>query len=203
MKRKNSYFSLVEILTVVAIIGILAGISLGITSYVKTKNREVQTQTTIKMLEMALEQYKNKYGSYPALNGQPTAEIEKKAVFRIPAKDSKDDKGSLIAFFDDVSYNSSDEITGIKGVTIVRKGDDILILDGWGSPIIYVYPGVFNKNKFDLGSGGANKLLGDDAASKFGATDIPDCGERNNAGGAYRKHFGKVDDITNFKRSDD
>ena len=64
MKRKISYFSLVEILTVVAIIGILAGISLGITSYVKTKNREVQTQTTIKMLEMVLEQYKNKYGSY-------------------------------------------------------------------------------------------------------------------------------------------
>ena len=202
MKRKLSYFSLVEILTVVAIIGILAGISLGVTAYVKNRNREVQTQTTIKMLEMALEQYKNKYGSYPALNGKPDKEIGQ-AVFRIPVKDSKDDKGSLIAFFDDVSYNSSDEIIGIKGVNIVRKGDDILILDGWGSPVIYVYPGVFNKNKFDLGSGGANKLLGDDAASKFSATDIPNCGKRNDAGGAYRKHFGKVDDITNFKRAGD
>lgn len=201
MKRKCSYFSLVEILTVVAIIGILAGISLGITAYVQNRNREVQTQTTIKMLEMVLEQYKNKYGSYPALNGQPAAAIGKNAVFRIPAKDSKDDKGSLIAFFDNVSYNSSDEISGIKGVNIVRKGDDILILDGWGSPVIYVYPGVFNKNKFDLGSGGANKLLGDDAASKFSANDIPDCGNRKN--GAYSTHFGKVDDITNFKRTDE
>ena len=200
MKRKLYYFSLVEILTVVAIIGILAGITLGVTAYVKTRNREVQTQTTIKMLEMVLEQYKNKYGSYPALNGQPNNAIGTNAVFKIPVKPSG--KGDLISFFDDVAYDG-DDISGIKGVNIVRKGDEILICDGWGSPIIYVYPGVFNKTKFDLGSGGANKMLGDDPDSKFTGTDIPDCGKRNDAGGAYRKHFGKVDDITNFKRSDD
>ena len=200
MKRKLLNYSLVEILTVVAIIAILIGIALGVTSYVKTRNREVQTQTTIKMLEMVLEQYKNKFGSYPALNGQPENTIGKNAVFKFSAESSG--KDSLISFFDDVSYNGN-EITGIKGVNIVKKGDDILILDGWGSPIIYVYPGVFNKNKFDLGSGGANKMLGEDASSKFTENDIPDCGKRNDASGAYRKHFGKIDDITNFKRSDD
>ena len=199
MKRKLSYFSLVEILTVVAIIAILIGIALGVTSYVKTRNREVQTQTTIKMLEMVLEQYKNKYGSYPSLNGQPDQDIGQ-AVFKIPAKNTG--KGGLISFFDDVSYNG-DEITGIKGVNIVKKGNDILILDGWGSPIIYVYPGVFNKNKFDLGSGGANKMLGEDSSSKFTETEIPNCGKRNDENSAYRKNFGKIDDITNFKRSDD
>ena len=199
MKRKLYYFSLVEILTVVAIIGILAGVSLGVTSYIRTRNREVQTQTTIKMLEMVLEQYKNKYGSYPALSGQPKNDIGQ-SVFKLPAKPSG--KGDLISFFDDVAYDG-DDISGIKGVNIVRNGDEILICDGWGSPIIYVYPGVFNKTKFDLGSGGANKMLGEDSASKFTATGIPNCGNRNDKNGAYRKHFGTVDDITNFKRSDD
>ncbi|MBE6404603.1 MAG: prepilin-type N-terminal cleavage/methylation domain-containing protein [Lentisphaerae bacterium] len=195
MKRKITHFTLVEILAVIAIIGILAGATFGIGSYVKNRNREVQTETTIKMIEVVLEQYKNKYGSYPALT-EPKKEIGQ-AVFRLPANPAEGDK--LVALFDDISYNGS-EITGIKGVNIVRKGNDIIFLDGWGSPIIYVYPGVFNKTKFDLGSGGANKLLGDDEGSKFSATDIPACGNRNDANGAYRKHFGTGDDITNFRR---
>ena len=60
MKSKKRFFTLIEILVVVAIIGILAGIALGITGYVQNRNREIQTQTTIAMLEMIVNQYKEK-----------------------------------------------------------------------------------------------------------------------------------------------
>ena len=196
MKKRIANFSLVEILTVVAIIGILAGIGLGVTSYVANRNREVQTQTTLKMLEMVLEQYKSKYGGYPAVNGKPAAAIQQ-SVFKLPLKNNA---GGLISFFHDVTYNSDDEVTGIKGINIIRNGDEIIILDGWESPIVYVYPGVFNKKKYDLGSAGANKMLGENTSARFSKTEIPSGLTRNDANGAYRKDFGTVDDITNFKR---
>jgi prepilin-type N-terminal cleavage/methylation domain-containing protein len=195
MKNQIKHFSLVEILTVIAIIGILAGISLGITGYVRNKNREVQTQTTIKMLEMVLEQYKNKYGGYPAINGKPGNTLGNE-FFQLPAEPDDDDP--LTALFHDVSYNGS-EIVGIKGVNIVRNGDKILILDGWESPILYIYPGVFNKTTFDLGSAGADKKIGD-SGDKFTKTTAPTLGSRNTKTDAYRANFGTADDITNFKR---
>lgn len=202
MKKKFS-FTLVEILTVVAIIGILAGMTLGITSYVGERNREVQTQTTIKMLEMALEQYKTKHGSYPLINGAPNNTITD-PYFKLPLSSSN--ANELSKLFTDISYDSSNNITGIKGLNIIVQGNNVIILDGWGSPIVYVYPGVFNRTKYDLGSAGSDKLLGEDAGSKFTndgeEVKFPVLGERTNKNGAYRKHFGKADDITNFKRTD-
>ena len=195
MKKRILNFTLVEILTVVAIIGILAGIGLGVTSYVTNKNREVQTQTTIKMLEMILSQYKNKYGGYPALNGKPVNSLGQ-AVFKLPLEPGNNHP--LVALFHDVSYNNN-EIAGIKGLNIKITGSDVLILDGWGSPIVYVYPGVFNKKSFDLGSAGPNKMLGENSAYKFSSTEIPS-GLTRDKTNAYRDTFGTVDDITNFKR---
>lgn len=201
MKKKISNFTLVEILTVVAIIGILAGIGLGVTSYVTNRNREVQTQTTIKMLEMVLEQYKSKYGAYPAIV-EPKSDLGQ-SVFKLPLKpkgDSGNDKtDELTSFFHDVTYNGDYEITGIKGVNIVRDGNSIIILDGWESPIIYVYPGVFNRKKYDLGSAGANKMIGEETTAKLTKNAIPGALTRAK-NGTYRQKFGTVDDITNFKR---
>ena len=201
MKKRISKFSLIEILTVVAIIGILAGIGLGVTSFVANRNKEVQTQATIKILEMVLEQHKSKYGAYPALTGKPDNDLDKtvngenRRVFKIPASRSSNEK--IHVLFNDITYNSSNEITAIKGMNIVKDGTDIIILDGWESPILYVYPGVFNKTKFDLGSAGADKKIGENG-TKFTKTTCPALGSRTS--GAYKDHFGKADDITNFKR---
>ena len=193
---RKKHFTLVEVLTVVAIIGILAGMSLGIASYVRGKNREVQTQTTIKLLEMILGQYKQKYGSYPVFSTPGNAITD--PFFKLPQTPG-DDK--LTALFEDVQFDG-DKIKGIKGVNIAVDPDSMIvwILDGWGFPIVYLYPGVFNRGKYDLGSAGPDKLLGEDSGSKFTRETIPACGNRT--GGAYKTHFGKADDITNFKRTD-
>lgn len=195
MKRKLS-FTMVEILTAVAIIGILSGIALGVNSFVQSRKREVQTQATLKIIEMALEQYKTKYGSYPVIH-QPGSTISN-PFFHV----KKDDK-TLGALFVDSVYKN-DMIQSIKGIQTLEKGDYLRFLDGYGSPVIYVYPGVFNKTKYDLGSMGENKLLGDAAGTGCEpAAETWNLGARNNSSGTYRANFGKEDDITNFKRTDD
>ena len=198
MKKKYT-FTLVEILTAAAIIGILAGISLGVTRFVQNKNREVQTQTTIKLIEMALESYKTKYGNYPAVNGKPENNIGS-PFFKVPVDTAGDD--SLSSLFSDLTL-SGDNITAIKGINTTVNGGNLIFLDGWGSPIVYLYPGVFNRTKYDLGSAGPNKQFGDEGAL-FTRTTIPACGTRTTktATDLYRKNFGKADDITNFKRTD-
>ena len=58
MKTMKHYFTLIEVLTVAAIIAILAGISVGVVGLINSKNAEAQTQATIKALELALGQFK-------------------------------------------------------------------------------------------------------------------------------------------------
>ena len=51
MKPMKRFFTLIEILTVAAIIAILAGISVGVIGLINNKNAEAQTQATIKALD--------------------------------------------------------------------------------------------------------------------------------------------------------
>lgn len=69
----RSSFSLIELLTVVAIIVVLSGIALRVTTYVQRKTGQVQTQRIIEQLKNALGEYYTVYGSYPpGINSQGT-----------------------------------------------------------------------------------------------------------------------------------
>ncbi len=61
----QSGFSLLEIVTVVAIIGILA--AAGISSYqeLRERSRDAQRAAALKQLQIAIENYKDTYGEYP------------------------------------------------------------------------------------------------------------------------------------------
>ena len=65
--RKQNY-TLIEILSVVIIIGILAVIILQVSSHVSDRNRRTRTEATIKQLQLALEDCKAKYGYYKVNN---------------------------------------------------------------------------------------------------------------------------------------
>ena len=60
-------FTLIELLTVIAIIGILAGITFGVISGVQENSRKAQARTELAALAQALESYKRQYGDYPQL----------------------------------------------------------------------------------------------------------------------------------------
>ena len=63
--KNNSGFTLIELMVVISIIGILAGLSLGVVSMVSKQNRIAATRATVQKLEAALNNYYTHAGSYP------------------------------------------------------------------------------------------------------------------------------------------
>jgi general secretion pathway protein G len=64
-RRRRAGFTLIEILTVIVIITVLAGIVVGAAKYAQIKEARSRAQAQIAMMETALESYKNDNGFYP------------------------------------------------------------------------------------------------------------------------------------------
>ena len=194
MKRT---FTLVEILVVVAIIGILAGMALGLTAYVSERSARTSTQTTIKLLELALESYKNKFGYYPILdsNDPPKAcvFVLDEVDFESPSSDRVNYKNNIWGQLNDVSADDSGNAK-IRGIRLQYVNGRYQVLDGWRQPLIYVYPGVFNTGSYDLISLGKDKTT---AASGKNSSDLF---SSNRVQFSTHMTNGEGDDITNFKR---
>lgn len=63
--KGRSSFTLIELISVVAIIIVLTGIALKVTVYVQRKTGLVQTQRIIEQIKNALNEYYTVYGSFP------------------------------------------------------------------------------------------------------------------------------------------
>jgi prepilin-type N-terminal cleavage/methylation domain-containing protein len=68
-KVYNSGFTLVEVLVVIAIIGILSSIVAINSSEANKQSRDEKRQSDLRSLQSAIEMYKNKYGRYPEACG--------------------------------------------------------------------------------------------------------------------------------------
>jgi len=62
---RNSGFTLVELLTVIAIISILAGLIIGLFGYASSKAAESRAIADMQKIKGALEEYRLQYGAYP------------------------------------------------------------------------------------------------------------------------------------------
>ena len=181
MKPMKHFFTLIEVLTVAAIIAILAAISVGVIGLISNKNAEAKTLATIKTLELAIGQYKADNGNI-YLPGS-TSDLNTPTCLTVTAGIPSDLQGTLLKYLDQKLLNSASKV----------NGNDRYFIDGWGRPLIYRIPGKFNKTGFDLGSVGPNGKLGDDGTA---ITDsIPALSD-------YNAKFGQGDDITNFLRND-
>ncbi|MDD4736958.1 MAG: type II secretion system protein GspG [Kiritimatiellae bacterium] len=105
-------FTLVELLAVMMIIGILAGLILGVSSYASRKASESKAVAEMQKIKNACEEYKIKYGKYP---GTQNARITNAPLL------------SLSNFVSDLEYTDKayDPFTGDEPV----KG----IVDPWGN----------------------------------------------------------------------
>ena len=68
--RSRNAFTLVELLTVIAVIGILAAITFGISTGVFERQARARAQAELATLASALESYRAQYGSYPIADDQ-------------------------------------------------------------------------------------------------------------------------------------
>ncbi len=181
MKTERQSFTMIELLTVVAIIAVLAGIAVGVANLIADKSASAKTEGTIKALELALNMYKDKFGHYLDVSITPS-------VIKIPANiPTTDFDGSLWKFLDQKLINTSTEKIVISGTTYRY------FKDGWNRPLLYRSPGQYNKTTFDLGSVGADGKIGDGGTPISTPADIT-----SSINTDYNANFGKGDDVVNF-----
>ena len=194
MKPMKNYFTLIEILTVAAIIAILAGISVGVIGLISNKNAEARTQATIKALELAIGQYKADTGCIYMPKGlyeydaSGPKELNKPIILKVTVGIPDKLDGTLLKYMDQKLLNSASTVKDDENVRY--------FVDGWGRPLVYRIPGKFNKTGYDLGSVGPDGKVGDGQGSVITVTELP-----SDTGDSYKKYFGQGDDITNFLRN--
>ena len=67
-RTRTTGFTLIEMLAVMAIIGILAGLILGVSSYASRKASESKAIAEMEKIKNGCEEYKIKFGTYPTTN---------------------------------------------------------------------------------------------------------------------------------------
>jgi prepilin-type N-terminal cleavage/methylation domain-containing protein len=74
--KSSRGFTLIEILVVISIIAILAGMTLGVGGPMMEKAKRSRTQGEIAAIESALERYKIDNGGYPISDSYPNIEVD-------------------------------------------------------------------------------------------------------------------------------
>ena len=129
---RTSAFTLLEILVVLAIIGLLAGLAISNSDKIFGRSQEAVAKVFVRdSLKTSLVRYRIDLGDYPS-----TAE-GMQALLTAPA--SKADRW--------------------HGPYIDAPGGRVPV-DPWGEPYQYRYPGVKNKDGYDLFSKGPDKTDG-------------------------------------------
>lgn len=190
-------YTLVEILVAVSIIGILTATGLGVTGYVRNKIADTQTRTTFKLIEMALQKYHETFSFYPEMMTDSQFIMDKVDFSKTDSAEPLYYKNTLWGFFNDVSIDKSGKSGKIRGIRTATDGSYCKILDGWGRPIFYLRPGVFNSETFDLISFGGDKKAGD-GSTNLSHDDFKKSDDFKEPS-KYPDELG--DDITNFSRN--
>ena len=134
MKSSRAAFTLLEILVVLAIIGLLAGLAVSNSDKIFGHSQEAVARIFVRdSLKTSLVRYRIDLGDYPS-----TAE-GMQALLSAPA--NKGDRW--------------------RGPYIDSPGNKLPV-DPWGEPYQYRYPGTKNKGGYDLFSKGPDKVEGSD-----------------------------------------
>ncbi len=192
--RKN--FTLVELLTVIAIIGVLIGIVMGLMSMASGKMAEARTRSLISQISVALENYKAKYGYY--IQAPTVAAFYLDVVTSGATAGATDNITSNFCQFIDYQAMVNKDTTRYTPSSAIDSSNRAWVVDGYGNPLIYRCPGFYNRNSFDLGSVGSDGKYGSGgsafSAGTEGATGTAGSYKGSNNG------FGTGDDMVNFTR---
>lgn len=201
---RRLYYTLLEILIVVSIVAVLAATGLGVTSFVRNKIAETQTETTIKLVEMAFQNYHQQNGMYPVVSEDdaPFLAIDLPSFAGLSYDEACREFQKLwIGGFNDITlpsnFPTSKAGLKIRGIRLEYTGGKYYILDGWNRRIFYLNPGVFNSGSYDLISFGADALAGDGSGSTTAVNSFT--ADKFKQASQYPEQTG--DDVTNFTRN--
>jgi type II secretion system protein G len=135
-------FTLVELLTVMAIIGVIMGLIVGGATMASRKSSEGKTRSLLHQMELALEQYRQDQGYFPQ-QASPGPLQWDESVF-------KNAQGRL--YLDGYPADSDDN-------------DNNEYRDAWGKAFFYQCPGTMNSEAYDLWSKGHDQKHGNHGSS--------------------------------------
>lgn len=166
MIARRQTFTLIEMLVVISVIAILAGITIGGGKFAFDKSQESAIKMRIKKMEMALEEYKKDWGYYPIWqwdvdhNGDGSVDDDDRQLCFFPGPDKKfgdaDDDGDTEEDDDNRPFQSP------NGKLYLKDGTDPYLQRKGGSAMQYEYPGTHNTEKYDLQAPGLDKVFDTD-----------------------------------------
>ena len=166
-KRASRGFSLTEMLVVIAIIAILAALTISGMNYVEAKKARDAARVQIGLLSTALQEYFADYGTYP---GSDPAETQDSSVVFAALYPETDASGATLdgrriylpeldpdndrqGWLDGREWGSASGVSlSINGTVTSARG--FPIIDPWGNPYQYRRPGKRNPEEFDIFSMG-------------------------------------------------
>ncbi|MEZ5304033.1 MAG: prepilin-type N-terminal cleavage/methylation domain-containing protein [Verrucomicrobiales bacterium] len=112
--RRSGGFTVIELITVIAIILILAALTIGLFKYVQYKASAEQARGYIAAIETALERYKGEYGNYPEPIEGATVNVNGKQYDIAGAK----------CLYQALTGDGSDAIKGVGGSASNGESED-------------------------------------------------------------------------------
>lgn len=190
-------FTLIELLTVIAIIGILAAITLTVSSGVKTRAAMSRARVELAVIAQALENYKRQYGDYPQTGGVTAAEAD--SLPKIGSITAASSQGQL---FNALAGKLSPKLAPLNSKVFIDLSQftlerpdapdpsnttavDNALLDPWGRRYMYFYkdtgsPGAWKAGTYVLYSVGPDGKTKSGDPSSAGVVDYDDADNIDN-----------------------
>jgi prepilin-type N-terminal cleavage/methylation domain-containing protein len=155
MKRKDSGFTLVEILVVITIITLLVSLLVVLIANVIDRARYAKTAATVKLLDTACKSYFQDFGVYPPNSKGDSRSLHHHLGSPRKIQTIKSDMGAaLVTNKPPIVEFQRDMLMEPKGGTPDPQLNPVPIVDAFDQPIKYKIPGTYNKKGVDIWSSG-------------------------------------------------
>jgi len=149
--RHESGFTLLELVTVIAIIGILVAVTMGIFDEVRERSIRSRTESEIASLRTAIDAYRVEFGSFPVVENGDNERRSERLFLALLGKNDPD--GNVVS--------NRRSLLRLEDYDISNDGR--YLIDGWGTPIYYGYSETWEHGHYFLFSNGPD-----------GAAELPD-----------------------------
>ena len=224
--QNRSRFTLVELMMVIAIIGAIAALGLGVFNFSSYKIAETRTSGVVNKLDAAIKLLNSKYGMYPQNDTSNSCNGMLVLGCKLTSGDSGSDKlaenlkktGALKNYPDEyikdfINLTDIERLLGEFGRKIDNDNGTsrYVVIDSWDRPLFYRAPGNVRTGGFDLCSAGMDGKYfdNDEPLTQDGMTatnfeenlkDIQKPNLNSNIDNIERAFFSSdfSDDITNY-----